>query len=285
MPSTAEAEPLSDDAGIRSRRRKRIFSLGGFRFRLSSTRVIDILLHGLSWLLETLVYIIGPLLILLALAIIGVLTFSYFTILLPMLEQKYELSPFKHLLLALHTSFVIFVVGNILFNYYWCLVTKHTGPKYDQLVRVLAQRTGLLYPETPAQMQQYRQDYEDRIYLRMQRRMARSATAGRVTDGGGGGSSNVVQRHATAASSVKAESGSTQQKKESIRAWMIMGPFEWGYCRETNQPKPPRSHYDHVSRKLVLNLDHYCPWMFNASKSSSKLLHVAVWVCSALTNI
>ena len=28
-------------------------------------------------------------------------------------------------------------------------------------------------------------------------------------------------------------------------------------------PKAPRSHYDHVTHKLVLNMDHYCPWMFN----------------------
>lgn len=49
-----------------------------------------------------------------------------------------------------------------------------------------------------------------------------------------------------------------------IRAWMLLGPYEWGYCSQSHQPKPPRSHYDHVSKKLILNLDHYCPWMFNA---------------------
>lgn len=27
--------------------------------------------------------------------------------------------------------------------------------------------------------------------------------------------------------------------------------------------KPPRSHYDSVSGKLVLNLDHFCPWVAN----------------------
>ena len=42
-----------------------------------------------------------------------------------------------------------------------------------------------------------------------------------------------------------------------------MGPQEWGFCDATNQPKPPRSHFDHVTRQLVLNMDHYCPWMFN----------------------
>lgn len=25
----------------------------------------------------------------------------------------------------------------------------------------------------------------------------------------------------------------------------------------------PRAHYDHVTKKLVLNMDHFCPWMFN----------------------
>jgi type II secretory pathway pseudopilin PulG len=51
----------------------------------------------------------------------------------------------------------------------------------------------------------------------------------------------------------------------AVRRWMLLGPYEWGYCGNSRQPKPPRSHYDHVSRTLVLNLDHYCPWMFNSS--------------------
>jgi palmitoyltransferase len=44
----------------------------------------------------------------------------------------------------------------------------------------------------------------------------------------------------------------------------LTGPFEWGYCSNSHLPKPPRSHYDHVTKSLVLNLDHYCPWMFNS---------------------
>lgn len=268
MALSTETEVPLGDSGSHSRRRRRMFALGRFQFRMSNARLIDSMLQGLSWFLETLVYLIGPLLIFLALSIIGLLTFSYFTILLPMLEQKYELSPVKHLLLVLHTSFVIFIVGNILFNYYLCAMTRHTGPNYDKAVRALAHATGLLYPETPAQMQQYRQDYEDRMYLRMQRRLGRAETAGRVAEASSNG---MMQRHIAAASSAKAENGNPQQQKEPFRAWMVMGPFEWGYCRETNQPKPPRSHFDHVSRKLVLNLDHYCPWMFNASKCNSKI--------------
>ena len=52
--------------------------------------------------------------------------------------------------------------------------------------------------------------------------------------------------------------------KTTIRAWMLLGPYEWGYCSHSQQAKPPRSHYDHVTKLLILNLDHYCPWMFNA---------------------
>jgi hypothetical protein len=33
--------------------------------------------------------------------------------------------------------------------------------------------------------------------------------------------------------------------------------------RERLDPSSGRSHYDHITKKLVLNMDHYCPWMFN----------------------
>lgn len=46
-------------------------------------------------------------------------------------------------------------------------------------------------------------------------------------------------------------------------SWLDRGPYEWGFCKQTQAPKAPRSHYDHVTNKLVLNMDHYCPWMFN----------------------
>ena len=47
------------------------------------------------------------------------------------------------------------------------------------------------------------------------------------------------------------------------QSWMNRGPFDWGWDYNVQMPKAPRSHYDHVSKKLVLNMDHYCPWMFN----------------------
>jgi len=27
--------------------------------------------------------------------------------------------------------------------------------------------------------------------------------------------------------------------------------------------KPPRSHFDSVTQRLVLNMDHFCPWVVN----------------------
>ena len=61
--------------------------------------------------------------------------------------------------------------------------------------------------------------------------------------------------------------GLTRESLSHTRAltasWLERGPYEWGYCKQSRGPKAPRSHYDHVTRKLVLNMDHYCPWMFN----------------------
>jgi hypothetical protein len=50
---------------------------------------------------------------------------------------------------------------------------------------------------------------------------------------------------------------------EKAVSWIEQGDFEWGYCRRTKVRKAPRAHYDHITKKVVLNMDHYCPWMFN----------------------
>jgi hypothetical protein len=34
-------------------------------------------------------------------------------------------------------------------------------------------------------------------------------------------------------------------------------------CRSTGKFKPPRAHYDPITRRLVLNMDHFCPWVAN----------------------
>ena len=56
----------------------------------------------------------------------------------------------------------------------------------------------------------------------------------------------------------------------------------WSTCARTGLAKPPRAHFDAASRRLVLNYDHFCPWIFN-SVGYQNLRHffaflVWVWV-------
>ena len=71
---------------------------------------------------------------------------------------------------------------------------------------------------------------------------------------------------------------------EDHRCWVYRDAYQWTFCRHCGEPKPPRAHFDHVTERLVLNMDHYwygqswsilisnCapdhgtlpqPWMFN----------------------
>lgn len=70
--------------------------------------------------------------------------------------------------------------------------------------------------------------------------------------------------HYTSQSSIKRQIRANKQNKPpKIHNWQLLNPDEWSYCHNSRQPKPPRSHFDHVTKTLVLNMDHYCPWMFN----------------------
>lgn len=248
-------------------RRRRLFSIGFLRFRISRQRLLDTIIDSVSCFVETFVYLIGPLLILLAVWIVGFLCFVFFTICLPMLQDKYAESAMRHIILGWHCACVVFCASNVLFNFAMCVVTKHVGPHYDKVVRELAVATDTAYPETPAQLAQYRHDFEDRMFLRIRRRQARAAgdlqrheTTFTTTTNG------MTHRKGTApTNTVTPPPRPATPPTQPIRRWMLMGPFEWGYCNDSHQPKPPRSHYDHVTKQLVLNLDHYCPWMFNAS--------------------
>lgn len=241
---------------------------------------MDVILDCASFAIEGFVYVIGPMLIVLALGIISLLAYTFFQIMLPMMHGRLAGHPYRTAILTMHCVWVIFLLGNVLFNYACCVFQKHTGPHYDQVVTELAEATEFPLPRTTEELAAFRRDLNDRLVIRMRRRKARAATDESVTDE----ESNAVpltKRHTGGRSNTNNASTSTtttpQQQQSSslssnhnntpkVRNWMLMGPFEWGYCANSNQPKPPRSHYDHVSKTLVLNLDHYCPWMFNASE-------------------
>jgi hypothetical protein len=240
-----------------------------------------------------------------------------------MIERDYANSPYKNVVVGFHVSFVIFLLIEILFNYYMCVTTRNTGANYDKVVRELATVTNFVYPETPQDVASFRRDFNDKMMLRMKRRHERemnyqhapaviisevdnsdgakvtsmtvdtptmngdvnnngdienntnngtttSTADGSVADASSTDPTIVTKRKninvKSSSSKTKTKTTTTVKKQptpQQMRNWMLMAPDEWGYCSRSNQPKPPRSHYDHVTKTLVLCLDHYCPWMFN----------------------
>jgi len=220
------------------------------------------------------------------------------------LNQK-EASPVRQYAeIGAHVGFVVFILVEIIFNYFMCVTTRNTGPSssYDIVVRELAESTNLEYPKTPQEVARFRRDFNDKIMIRMRRRQAREAEerernnensnccdadgncSGTLNSTNTGSSSSATGAKPALATTAHDEENitlrkNTRQQKSTnkatnrsagaapapqIRSWMLMASDEWGFCSKTNQPKPPRSHYDHVSKSLVLCLDHYCPWMFNS---------------------
>jgi palmitoyltransferase len=276
----ASATPQGNRSSLQKRQR-RTFAVGSLRFQCSRQRLLDAVIDCVSSSVEGFVYLIGPVLIILALLIMSLLTYTFFAIIIPMMDKKYELHPLKTLILALHSGFVVVLLVNILFNYAACVLHRHTGPQYDKVVRELAAATpDFDYPETPEELAIYKRDFSDRMVLRLRRRRARAeeaAAAANCTSSSDHSSTaaaavpeGMVKRRAAPNAATPSASPRGKQQQATppvVRGWMLLGPYEWSYCSNTNQPKPPRSHYDNVTGSLVLNLDHYCPWMFNASES------------------
>jgi hypothetical protein len=229
---------------IRQQQRRRLFAIAGsaFRYQFPANRrqLLDWGIDAASWIVEIVVYWLGPLLITLASSIICLMLYAYVTIILPMIIRKHgKEGMYGAAIICFHCTLVLYLLVQIVFNYYHCVVQKHSGPLYDRIVRELAETMDFPYPESPESLAHHRRNVSDLLKVRIRRQRE---------EGGG------------------------------IRAWMLQGPFEWGYCTHSNQAKPPRSHYDHVVKALVLNLDHYCPWMFNAGKRVAAAVVVVVSV-------
>ena len=232
----------------------------------------------IAFIFGPLMIFLGPLMVVLALAIIGLLSYVFFAIVLPMLAESGGIFGFKGLL---HISIVIFILINVLFNYYKCLVVKndHRSTQYRVVVRELALATGVQYPESKEEMEIFRLNYEKKMNDRREERRQQAKESAKqvqennsnVLDREDGDSQNVgLRRRPSGLTDDKAEPKSVQngppspRKPPKIPAWMLLGPEEWGWCPHSGQPKPPRSHYDQIGNCLVLNMDHYCPWTFNS---------------------
>eukprot|EP01065_Artemidia_motanka_P038685 TRINITY_DN47540_c0_g1_i1.p1 TRINITY_DN47540_c0_g1~~TRINITY_DN47540_c0_g1_i1.p1 ORF type:complete len:375 (+),score=57.79 TRINITY_DN47540_c0_g1_i1:52-1125(+) len=55
------------------------------------------------------------------------------------------------------------------------------------------------------------------------------------------------------------------------------------YCKKTCGPKPPRSHYDRLTQRLVLNMDHFCPWVANTVGFYNRKFFVLFLVYCSMT--
>lgn len=89
-----------------------------------------------------------------------------------------------------------------------------------------------------------------------------------VAGAGGGNSSS--SSSSTSGGSVSRRGGEVREEPSegggyAPVSWVDQGDFEWGYCRRTKVRKAPRAHYDHITKKLVLNMDHYCSWLYELS--------------------
>ena len=226
----------------------------------------------IAFIFGPLMIFLGPLMVVLALGIIGLLSYAFFTIVLPMLAGPEGILGFKGLL---HISIVAFILVNVLYNYYKCLTVQndHRSIEYQEVVRELALATGVQYPESDKEMETFRLEFDKKIKERSDENRGRAKESAQQVSNSNADkdSQNTGLRKRPSGTSASKEEAqpepskvSTPRMAKKTPAWMLLGPEEWGWCNHSGLPKPPRSHYDSVTKSLVLNMDHYCPWTFNS---------------------
>jgi len=253
----------------------------------------------LNALADCAMYILGPILIVVVFGIIGVLTHTFYYVILPLMSPNGYWTPVA----LFHQAIVFFFIFNILFNYISCVTTRNDKPveKYDAVVKELALATGYEYPTTQEGIERWKNEYKEMILnaarrkreydrLNLMRRYdladtledesnvnkngsqnsaivgsKNNDTATLSTPASSSGNGKVIQRRVAPIQSRQNDvaTNNPTTSASNLRPWMLLGPNSWGYCEKSKLPKPPRSHFDYVTRSLVMNMDHYCPWMFN----------------------
>jgi len=57
------------------------------------------------------------------------------------------------------------------------------------------------------------------------------------------------------------------------------------HCDKTQFIKPARSHYDNVSKRLVLNMDHFCPWVGNTIGFHNRKFFILLLLYTSLSSL
>ena len=284
------------------------------RFRIQIPSRIHSIPSLLQFIGDLFMYVLGPVLVVIVFALLGSLSYVFFTVVIPLLcchrqegplqkegqeqhanqqQGRNEMDLDLELLretgrihssfyALMHETFVLFILFNIIFNYVLCVTTTnhHLTKQYQAVVKKLAQVTHFSYPESDVQKEEWREEYRQGI-LQRSREIRQRNSSNNIINNNHDSRNEVNMRgrysNTTTSFDVDVESAqgananatkTTQQTHQtqqttSKRPWMLLGPHDWGYCEKSNQPKPPRSHFDFCTRSLVLNMDHYCPWMFN----------------------
>jgi len=188
-------------------------------------RYVEAISKVIGLAIDVFLLILGPILICVVASIVLGELYAFFVVLLPI-----HCSPWS-VAWSFNACFALFLGINISWNYIMCVSTNpgtHDSDIYQQLLHD-ATESGDLNGGSRRREGLGRVDATD---LRVQRRGVPGAEPGK------------------------------EMVPQPI-SWVDQEPFEWGYCRRTKIRKAPRAHYDHITKKLVLNMDHYCPWMFN----------------------
>eukprot|EP00468_Gymnochlora_sp_CCMP2014_P011656 CAMPEP_0167753824 /NCGR_PEP_ID=MMETSP0110_2-20121227/7929_1 /TAXON_ID=629695 /ORGANISM="Gymnochlora sp., Strain CCMP2014" /LENGTH=362 /DNA_ID=CAMNT_0007639635 /DNA_START=210 /DNA_END=1298 /DNA_ORIENTATION=+ len=72
---------------------------------------------------------------------------------------------------------------------------------------------------------------------------------------------------------------------DNIQEDPLPGPSDWTSCKKTNLPKPPRAHFDSTTKRLVIHMDHYCPWLFNTVGWANLRYYIMVQVYVVISTI
>ena len=223
--------------------------------------------------------LVGPGLIMLATGLITGVMYWGIKFIVPMYGAPWSIS------WCFHSFMACFLGGNMLFNYAMCVCTDagSTNSAFYRKLVSQARATGAL-PTDPSddvafldpeyyaehgnakrsslggkKSEQFVVDLDSRSNHAVQNSLEGSSHASLSVSP----DAEMRKRNADVGSSLSKSSPRKQDARKTKGGWMERGPYEWMYCHRTSYPKAPRAHYDHVTKQQVLNMDHYCPWMFN----------------------
>jgi palmitoyltransferase len=174
---------------------------------------------------------LGVLLVLLASALIATISIAYLGVVAPLQASAWRR--------AVHFAWFGWCMLNCVFNYAMTIVTDAGSPKTEEYRRLI---------------EELRPPNDD-------------VETGTLLGGGGlvGGepASGARMRRGAARAEGSDDDEDAWREHVDVYGWLKNRPYEWGLCTHTMLVKPPRSHYDHITRQLVLSMDHFCPWVCN----------------------